>query len=318
MAKYILRRLIYAIPLILLVTILTFTLIQIAPYDAIDSIVTPNMSKETIAIIRQQRGLDQPAIVQYFYWLKNIFHWDFGYSLVGHQDIGAVLLQKIPNTISLVLPSYLTALILACGLGIFSGAKKDALVGKLVDKICGIGISTPTFWLAMLLIYFFGYHLNLLPILGMKTIGVEQDFVDFLQHLILPYITLVCAFTPELTRYVRSATIRELNEEYVLVQKAFGASKKTILMRHVFRNILTPLAIQIGFFFPMMITGAIITESIYSWPGVGNFFLGAAKALDYPIIMAVVLLSSTLVIVGNLVADLLVIMIDPRIREGRS
>ncbi|MGM0237555.1 ABC transporter permease [Enterococcus sp. AZ103] len=317
MAKYIVKRLLYAIPLVLLVTILTFILIQLAPYDAVDSSVTPNMSAETIAMIRQQKGLDQPAIVQYFYWLKNIFHWDFGYSLVGHQSIGESLLQKIPNTIVLVLPSYVTALILACILGIFAGDRSDKFSGKLIEKLAGIGIATPTFWLAMLLIYFFGYHLNLLPIIGMRTIGVENDLLDFLKHFILPYITLVFAFTPELIRYIRSATMRQLEAEYVLVQRAFGASKKEILIKHVFKNIMTPIAIQIGIFFPTMITGAIITESIYSWPGVGNFFLTAAKALDYPIIMAIVLLSSVMVIIGNLVADVLVILIDPRIRGGR-
>lgn len=317
MLNYTLRRLLQAVPIVFLVTMLTFALIQIAPFDAIDSITTPQMSKETVELIRHQKGLDQPMIIQYVYWVKNVFQGDFGYSLVGHRDIGSELATKIPNTILLILPAYLTALAIALILGMWAGVRSEKFSGKLIDKLCGIGIATPTFWLGMLLIYLFGYHLNLLPIIGMRTVGVESTS-DLLKHYILPYIVLVCGFVPELTRYIRSAVMRELTQEYVIVQKAFGATEKEIMTKHVLRNILTPVVIQIGFFLPMMITGAIITESIFSWPGVGSFFLSAAKSLDYPVIMAIVLLSSMMVILGNLLADLAVIVIDPRIREGRS
>lgn len=317
MIKYSLKRLIQAVPLLLIVTMITFCLIQLAPFDAIDSFVTPSMSAETIARIKEQEGLDQPIILQYFYWLKNIFQGDFGYSLIGHQNIGQALAEKIPNTLSLVVPSYVTALICAVFLGLYAGVHAEERKGKFIDQLCSVGISTPTFWLAMLLIYFLGYRWNLVPIIGMGTAGEVNGIGDFIQHFILPYIVLVLAFTPDLTRYVRALTMKELTADYVLTQRAFGATQTEILWKHLFKNILRPIIVQIGFFFPTMITGAIITESIFSWPGVGNFFLTAAKALDYPIILAIVLLSSVMVILGNLLADLAVMLVDPRIKEGR-
>lgn len=317
MLNYCLKRLVQALPLLLIVTMITFCLIQLAPYDAVDSFVTPSMSNETIALIKEQQGLNQPVIIQYFYWLKNILHGDFGYSLIGHQNIGQALAEKIPNTISLVLPAYVTALIAAIFLGLYAGAHAEEKKGKLIDQLCSIGISTPTFWLAMLLIYFFGYRWDLLPIIGMGTAGQAKDLGDFLQHFILPYVVLVIAFIPDLTRYIRALTIKELQADYILVQRAFGASQRTLLWHHLFKNILRPIFVQIGFFFPTLITGAVITESIFSWPGVGNFFLTAAKALDYPIILAIVLLSSVMVILGNLLADLAVMLVDPRIKEER-
>lgn len=314
MLRYSLKRLGQAVPLVLIVTIITFTLIQLAPYDAIDSITTPNMSKETIQLIRQQQGVDKPVVVQYFYWLKNIFQGDFGYSLVGHRDIAQDLLQKIPNTISLILPAYLAALVFAIYLGIYAGKNRERFSGRLIDRFCSIGIATPTFWVAMMFIYFFGYRLHLLPIAGMRTVGVA-DGLDLFKHYLLPFSVLVLGFIPDLARYVRSATITQLKQEYVTTQKAFRASKHELLWKHVFRNVLIPVVIQIGFFFPMLITGAIITESIFSWPGVGNFFLTAAKSLDYPVIMAIVCLSSVMVILGNLLADLALMVIDPRVEE---
>lgn len=318
MIKYSLKRLIQAVPLLLIVTLITFCLIQLAPFDAIDSFVTPSMSAETIAGIKEREGLNKPVVLQYFYWLKNILQGDFGYSLIGHQNIGEALAEKIPNTLSLILPSYLSALLLALLLGLYAGVHAEDKKGKLINQLCMVGISTPTFWVAMLVIYFFGYRWSLLPIIGMGTAGEANNFKDFILHFLLPYSVLIIAFVPDLVRYVRALTIKELASDYVLAQRAFGATTREILKNHLLKNIMRPIIVQIGFFFPTLITGAIITESIFSWPGVGNFFLIAVKALDYPIILAIVLLSSVMVILGNLLADLAVLFVDPRIREGRE
>ena len=174
----------------------------------------------------------------------------------------------------------------------------------------------PTFWFAMLLIYLLGYRLDLLPIIGMHTVGQEGSFVDFLQHFIMPYIVLVVAFFPDLTRYVRSSTLLQLDEDYVMVQKSFGATKKEIFLKHVSKNVLLPIVTQIGLALPMLVTGAIITESIFGWPGIGPYLMSATKALDFPVIMAVMLLSATLVILGNLLSDVLYTIVDPRISQG--
>ncbi|HCM90085.1 MULTISPECIES: ABC transporter permease [Vagococcus] len=316
MAKYILKRVLQVIPLLFIVSFIVFSLIHLAPYDAIDSITTPNMSKETVEMLRQRYGLDQPFLVQYFMWLKQILTGDFGHSLVSQQSIGQELMVRIPNTIKLILPAYITALIIAITLGLVAGANKGKFIDKLIDGICSIGISMPTFWFAMLLIYFFGYKLNALPIIGMHTVGNEHSFIDFLQHFIMPYIVLTVAFFPDLTRYVRSSTMLQLSEDYVTVQQSFGASKKEIFFRHVSKNVLLPIVTQIGLALPMLVTGAIITESIFGWPGIGPYLMSATKALDFPIIMAVMLLSATLVILGNLLSDILYTIVDPRISQG--
>ncbi len=313
--RYIIKRLFIAIPLLFVISFLVFSLIHLAPYDVIDSITTPNMSQETIAILRERYGLDQPFLVQYWHWLTQIFHGDFGYSLVSQQSIGTELAARIPNTIRLVLPAYLTALLLAVVLGLLAGANKGKFLDHFIDGVASFGIAIPTFWFAMIMIYLFGYKLNLFPILGMHTVGQEGSISDFFAHFWLPYITLTIAFFPELTRYIRSSTMQQLSQDYVTVQQAFQASKWEIFTRHISRNILIPIVTQIGLALPMLVTGAIITETIFDWPGVGPYLMTATKGLDYPIIMAVMLLSATLVIVGNLLSDILYSVVDPRIRQ---
>ncbi|MEG2253877.1 MAG: ABC transporter permease [Vagococcus sp.] len=316
MLKYVLKRIAQVIPLLLIVSFIVFSLIQLAPYDAIDSITTPNMSSDTVELLRQKYGLDQPFLVQYFMWLKEILHGNFGHSLVSQQSIGQELLVRIPNTIKLILPAYVTAMIIAIGLGLLAGANKGKWIDKLIDGICSVGISMPTFWFAMLLIYLLGYKLDLLPIIGMHTVGKEDSIGDFLQHFIMPYLVLVVAFFPDLTRYVRSSTLLQLSEDYVMVQQSFGATKKEIFLKHVSKNVLLPIVTQIGLALPMLVTGAIITESIFGWPGIGPYLMSATKALDFPVIMAVMLLSATLVILGNLLSDILYTIVDPRISQG--
>ncbi len=317
-SKYIGKRILQVIPLLLIISFIVFFMIHLAPYDVIDSITTPNMSKETVALMKAKYGLDQPFIIQYGKWLLNILHGDFGYSVVSQHSISNELATRIPNTIKLILPSYFTALVLAIVLGLFAGANKGKRIDRWIDGICSIGISMPTFWFAMLVIYILGYYLNIFPIIGMHTIGSENSFRDFLRHFFMPYFVLTVAFFPDLTRYVRSSTLSQLSEDYVLVQKSFGASKREIFTHHISRNVLLPIITQIGLALPMLVTGAIITESIFGWPGIGPFFLSATKSLDYPIIMAILLLSATLVILGNLLSDVLYAIVDPRIRKEGS
>ncbi|MCA0253102.1 MAG: ABC transporter permease [Actinobacteria bacterium] len=317
MALYIGRRLLQVIPMLLLISLVVFLMIQAAPYDVVDSITTPNMSAETIEIIRQRYGLDDPVLVQYFRWLGNVLQGDLGYSLVSQYSISADLAAKIPNTVILVVPAYLTALALAIGLGLWAGANHGRRIDRFIDGASAIGLATPPFWFALLVIYLFGYYLNWFPIIGMHTVG-QDDLIDLLRHFVMPYLVLTVAFAPELLRYVRSSTVSQLREDYVLVQRAFGASRAEIFRNHVSRNVLLPIVTQIGVALPLLVTGAIITETIFGWPGVGPYFLTATKSLDYPVILAILLLSATLVIVGNLIADILYVLVDPRVRLERS
>lgn len=316
MIRYILKRILQAIPLLLVISFIVFTLIHLAPYDAIDSQITSNMSQEEINILREQSGLNKPFLIQYVDWLGQILSGNFGHSLVTHNSVGEEILAKIPNTISLVLPAYVTALIIAIVLGLVAAANKGKWQDKLIDAVASLGIATPSFWIAMIFIYVLGYQLNLFPIIGMHTIGKEGDFGDFLSHFIMPYLTLTIVFFAELTRYVRSSALNQTNEEYVVVQQAFQATKTQIFTRHIIKNVLIPVITQVGMSLPMLVTGAIITETVFSWPGIGPYITQATRALDYPIIMVVMLLSATLVIVGNLISDILYSIVDPRIRRG--
>jgi len=316
MTRYILKRILQAVPLLLVISFIVFTLIHLAPYDAIDAQITSNMSQEEINILREQSGLNKPFLIQYVDWLGQILSGNFGHSLVTHNSVGEEILAKIPNTISLVLPAYITALIIAIVLGLLAAANKGKWQDKLIDAVASLGIATPSFWIAMIFIYVLGYQLNLFPIIGMHTIGKEGDFGDFLSHFIMPYLTLTIVFFAELTRYVRSSALNQTNEEYVVVQQAFQATKTQIFTRHIIKNVLIPVITQVGMSLPMLVTGAIITETVFSWPGIGPYITQATRALDYPIIMAVMLLSATLVIVGNLISDILYSIVDPRIRRG--
>ena len=316
MIRYILKRILQAVPLLLVISFIVFTLIHLAPYDAIDAQITSNMSQEEINILREQSGLNKPFLIQYVDWLGQILSGNFGHSLVTHNSVGEEILAKIPNTISLVLPAYITALIIAIVLGLLAAANKGKWQDKFIDAVASLGIATPSFWIAMIFIYVLGYQLNLFPIIGMHTIGKECDFGDFLSHFIMPYLTLTIVFFAELTRYVRSSALSQTNEEYVVVQQAFQATKTQIFTRHIIKNVLIPVITQVGMSLPMLVTGAIITETVFSWPGIGPYITQATRALDYPIIMAVMLLSATLVIVGNLISDILYSIVDPRIRRG--
>ncbi len=317
MVRYIGKRLLQAIPLLLIITVIVFCMIHFAPYDAIDAMTSPQMSAQTVQQIKAKYGYDKPVFVQYLLWIKGVATGNFGYSIVTHQSISSDLAARIPATMQLVIPSYLVAFLLSIVLGLASGSHKGKWLDKLIDGLCSIGIATPPFWLAMILIFFLGYQFNLLPILGMHTIGMENSFPDYLAHYIMPFIVMVIAFLPDLTRYVRSSTIGQLSEDYVVVQKAFGASRFEILSKHVAKNVLLPIITKFGMMLPMLVTGAIIIETVFSWPGVGPYFVKAIQGMDYPVVMAILILSSALVILGNLLSDILYCATDPRIREMR-
>ena len=295
MAKYIIKRILAAIPMVLIITVICFALMNLAPYDAIDAMTTPNMSPETVALIKAKYGYDQPVYIQYIRWLDGLINGNFGYSIV--------------------LPAYLLAYALAIVLGLIAGSHKNKWADKLIDGICAIGIALPTFWVSMLLIYFLGYKLNVLPIVGMHTIGQENSMIDYLRHFLMPFIALFLSFLPDATRYVRSSTITQYSEDYVMVQQAFGASKAEIMFKHVCKNVLLPIITKLGMALPMLVTGAIITETIFGWPGVGPYFVKAIQGMDYPIVMVILVLSSTLVILGNLLSDILYCLTDPRIKD---
>lgn len=317
MLRYTIKRVLQAIPLLFVITVLCFAMMQLAPYDPIDRVSTPDMDPATIAALKVRYGLDQPAPVQYMKWLQGLLHGDLGFSIITHQDVSVNLAARLPNTLLLALPSYGLAIVIAVVLGLIAGSRQGGWADKLIDGFASIGMAVPTFWLAMMLVYFFGYKMGWFPILGMHTLGSEETVADTLHHMVLPVTVLTLANLPSTIRYVRSSTITQFAEDYVTVQQAFGASRGEILVKHVFKNVLLPVITIMGMSLPSLVTGAFITESIFAWPGMGTYFLTAIQAFDYPVVMTVMLLSSVMVIVGNLLADICYGLVDPRIRAER-
>ena len=315
MAKFILRRILIAIPMVLVITMLCFMLMSLAPYDAVDAMVDPRMSAETVAAMKDALGYNDPLWMQYIKWLQNLVTGNWGYSITTKAAVADQLAARIPNTIMLVLPAYLFAYALAIVLGLVAGAHRGSRLDRCIDAIASVGIAVPSFWFAMLLIFVFGYLLKWLPILGKQTI-VDGSALEIARHYIMPFVTLTVAFLPDNLRYVRSSTITQSTQDYVMVQRAFGASDAEVMFKHICRNVLISVITRLGMAMPLLVTGAIITETIFSWPGVGPYFITAIKAMDYPVVMSILVLSSTLVILGNLLADVLCCIVDPRMRQG--
>lgn len=316
MRQLLVKRLLQTIPLLIFVSIVCFAMIKLAPGDPVLSFVTPNMHAEDIERIRHNLGLDKPAYVQYFLWIKEAVTGNLGYSLVNHQPVMDQILDRLPATAGLMGSALALAVLLAIPLGLLAGANRGRWIDKLVNLIAYVGISVPLFWLAILLIYYFSIHLHWLPSMGMRTIGVNTA-LDVLKHGIMPCVVLAFSFLAVYVRYIRSSTIGQLREDYVQIQYAYGSTKRIVLLRHVLKHVLLPIITLLGMSMGELVAGAIVTETVFSWPGIGSLGMTAVRGMDYPVIMGITLFSSVMLILGNLAADLLYGVADPRINAKR-
>lgn len=316
MKQLIAQRLLQTIPLLFFVSIVCFSMIKAAPGDPVLNFVTPNMHAEDIERVRHNLGLDQPAYIQYFKWLKGLLQGNLGYSLINHRPVLEQIAERIPATVGLMGGAIVIAVILSIPLGLLAGSNRNRFIDKCTNIFAYIGISIPGFWLGILFIYFFAVKLGWLPSMGMRTIGKTSTW-DVLKHAILPCSVLTISFLSVYVRYIRSSTIGQLKEDYVQIQYAFGSSKYQVLFRHVTKHVLLPIITLLGMSVGDIVTGAIVTETVFSWPGLGSLGMTAIKGLDYPLIMGITLLSSVMLIMGNLFADILYGLADPRIKTMR-
>ncbi|SEO32888.1 ABC transporter permease [Paenibacillus sp. OV219] len=316
MRQLIARRLLQTIPMLFFVSIVCFAMIKMAPGDPVLNFVTPSMHADDIERIRHNLGLDQPAYVQYFHWLKECLTGNLGYSLVNHKPVMDQILERLPATAGLMGTSIALAVVLAIPLGMLAGAYRNRWVDKLVNLLAYIGISVPLFWLGILFMYFFAVKFGWLPSMGMHTIG-KDSALDVIKHGILPCSVLAISFLSSYVRYIRSSTIGQLKEDYVQIQYAFGSNQFAILFRHVTKHVLLPVITLLGLSLAELVAGAIVTETVFTWPGIGSLTVTAAKGMDYPIIMGVTLFSAFMLMIGNLAADLLYSVADPRIKQTR-
>lgn len=308
------KRLIEVIPMILFISIVSFILMQLAPGDPIQSYITPTMSPEDVERVRHNLGLDQSVFIQYINWFKNAIRGNLGFSLINYQPVTEIILEKIPATLGLMGSALLLSLILAIPLGLIAAYYRNSIIDKVLNVMSYIGISIPSFWFAIILIYIFSVKLRLLPSVGMRTIGVSST-LDVIKHGILPCIVLSFSNLSVYMRYIRSSTISQLEEDYVVTQYAYGASTKKVLFKHVFKNTLLPVITILGMSLPQLISGAFITETVFGWPGMGQLGIKSIFSFDYPVIMGITIFSSLLLILGNLIADILYAKVDPRIKN---
>ncbi len=278
------------------------------------SYVQPNMSEKYIAQIRTSLGLTKPLYQQYLIWLQHIMNGNFGYSLVNNRPVLWQVLERLPASILLMGTSFVLSILIAIPLGLFSGRYRNRLADKIISFFSFISISIPTFWFAILLIYLFSVHLKWLPSIGMHSESNNSVF-DLMKHLILPCTVITLSNVAVYTRYIRSSTITQLSADYVMVQTAYGMSEFTILFKHVLKNAILPVITILGMSLQNIVSGAIISETVFAWPGMGQLAVNSVMTFDYPLIMAITLFTALLIIVGNFIADLLYSIADPRIKN---
>jgi peptide/nickel transport system permease protein len=325
MARYFAGRLGQSILLVWLVLTITFFLLHLAPGDPMARYDDPEMDPETVEMIRRQFGLDRSVPEQYVMWVSNFARGDFGISLRYNRPVTELLAGAVPNTLRLTVAALAVYIILGVALGVTSAARKDSLFDRSGTIAALVVYSIPSFWLALMLIMVFSLKLGWLPSSHMQSIDVSglgafELFLDRALHLVLPAFVLGVASAAGIARFMRGSMIDELRRDYVRTARAKGLSEKTVLMKHAFRNAAIPIVTIVGLSFPFLLGGSVVTERIFSWPGMGSLMVESIFTRDYPVILAINFIVSVMVILGNLLSDLGYALLDPRITwtEGRK
>ena len=315
MLKYCLKKIGQLAIVMLLISFFSFAIIDLAPGDISSMYLTPDMTETERQLITEKLGLDTSMPEQYWGWLTEALQGNFGVSLSYNTPVAPMLLRRLPSTILLMGVSLLVSLALAIPLGLIAGYKKNTWADNLISSFAYFGMSIPSFYFGMLMIILFTATLHWLPSSGMHSVGVDTP-LDTLQHMIMPVLTMALGTMASKIRYVRANTIGQLSEEYVLASKAKGCTPAQILRKHVLKNTLLPIITILGMNMASLVCGSFIIESVFGWPGVGSFAMEAIGKRDYPVIMAYIMLSGFILVIGNFVADILYSFADPRIKRG--
>lgn len=315
MRNYIIKRFLQLIPVIILVAFFSFFVINAAPGSAIDNYIRPDMTPEQIQALKVQYGVDGTWVEQFIGWLKRTLQGDFGVSIYKKRDVTELIGERLGVTALLAGTSLLLSLIFAIPLGLLAGRKKNTFVDNIISFFSYIGISVPQFWLGMIFIIIFSVELGWLPAGGIRTVNVNTN-ADLLKHLAMPTIVLSFNNMAIYIKYLRSSTIRELSQDYVETAIAKGNSKRSVMFKHVLKNSVLPLITLLGVNITGLVTGSVVIETVFSWPGIGKLAMDAINQRDYPLIMGYTMFSCIVLIIGNFLADVLYSVVDPRIRKG--
>ena len=315
MFRYILKRLLYAIPVFLGITFVIYTLINLAPGGPLLVLAASGeMSLSDLEALKISMGLDKPIVIRYFIWLGDLLHGDFGISYRTSQEVSLMISQRIMPSLMLTGTGILAAMLVGVPLGIISAYKPNSVWDHISTFISFIGASVPNFFLSLLLIYVLAVKLKWFPTSGMQSSGMSGNLLDLLHHLALP--AFVCGIQPigNYIKQTRSSVLEVLNEEYIKTARSKGLTNVVIVLKHAFRNALIPIVTTISLSIPFLIGGAVVTEQIFAWPGIGSLMITAITSRDYPVIMGVAVLICGVVLVAHLTLDLIYAALDPRIK----
>jgi peptide/nickel transport system permease protein len=315
MLSYIGRRVLQAIPLLIGVSVIGFGLMHLAPGGPLAVYtLNPTITAQDIERIKVIFGLDQPVHVQYLKWATGMFTGNWGYTFFGGRPVLGVIVERLPATMLLMGSALSIAILLGITVGMIGAARRYSVWDYLATSGALVALSFPTFWFGLMAIFVFAVDLRWLPSGGMYELGEEGNVVDLLRHLILPTLVLALVITATYSRYARSAFLEVLHQDYMRTARAKGLRPRERLFRHAFPNAVKPLIALLGTDLPVLFSGALVTESIFGWPGMGRLFVDALTMKEYPILMGMMMFTAFFVILGNLLADIAIALLDPRVR----
>jgi len=326
------RRIIGAIPVLLGISFLIFLLMHIAPGDPVSLLLGDDATPADIERTRHEWGLDQPLIVQYWSFITHAVTGDFGKSLKFNESVTKLIAERLPATLELAFAALCVAIMIAIPLGVYSAIRHNSLLDHAGMSVALIGVSLPNFWLGIMLIYFLGGQLNLLPVAGRIEYGIDirsitglylvdslltanyEGFWSALQHLLMPAVTLGSALAAIVTRISRSSVLEVMRQDYVTTARAKGLSERMVIWRHILRNALITIVTILGLQLGALLNGSVITETVFSYPGIGDLLIQSISARDYKLTQVLILMFAVIYFVVNLLVDLLYSWIDPRIK----
>lgn len=316
-ARYCVNRLVQAAIVILIVTVVVFCLLHALPGGPARGILGVRATPQQIALFDKQQGLNRPLPVQYLYYLRSLAEGDLGTSFSLNESVSQLIANRLPKTLLLTVLSAVVALLLSVPLGMWQAARRNKPSDYLVTTLSFVFYAAPVFLLGLVMIVVFSQVLPWFPSQAPSGATLADVLADP-AGLVLPVVTGAAAMLAVFSRYMRSATLENLSEDYVRTALAGGASKTQVLVRHVLRNSLTPLVAMLGYYVPVLFGGALVVEQLFNYPGMGLLFWSAAQSSDYPVLLGCVLVISVATVIGTLLADLLQAVIDPRVKVGRS
>ena len=315
MLPYIGRRLLQSVPLLIGVSVIGFGLMHLAPGGPLAVYtLNPTITNQDIERIRVVLGLDQPVHIQYLKWATGMFTGNWGYTFFGGRPVLGVILERMPATFLLMGSAMSLAILFGVTIGLLGAVRRYSVFDYLATTGAMVALSFPTFWFGLMAIYLFAVRLRWLPSGGMAELGEEGNLLDLFRHLILPVMVLALVITAGWSRYARSSFLEVMHQDYMRTAKAKGLRAGQRLLRHAAPNAAKPLIALLGVELPALFSGALVTETIFGWPGIGRVFVDALTMKEYPILMGMMMFTAFFVIAGNLLADIVIALIDPRVR----